>query len=374
MADCLIVGGGIIGLSLAYELAGRKLQVELLDRQTPGREASWAGAGILPPVTRSPLDPVEQLRSLSQQLHPRWAAALREETEIDTGYRACGGVYVARSVGEAASLRGLANLFHEDGIEMYAVSPAELAEQEPALRALAVSGSVQAAYLAPGEAQLRNPDHLKALIVACQKRGVVIHRDVEAHNFELGRNSVSGVITSAGTFRAESYCLTAGAWTYPLLGRLGIESGILPIRGQMLLFRCHERPFGRIINEGSRYMVPRDDGRVLVGSTEEEVGFDKGNTAEAIAELRALAVALVPDLQQALLERAWAGLRPASYDGLPYLGRLPELENVFVAAGHFRSGLHLSPATAVVMAELICGEQPQIELSPFQVCRGAASI
>jgi glycine oxidase len=116
--------------------------------------------------------------------------------------------------------------------------------------------------------------------------------------------------------------------------------------------------------------VPRDDGRVLAGSTEEEVGFDKSNTPEAVAELTALARELVPALAHAPVEQTWAGLRPASFDGLPYLGQIPGISNAFVAAGHFRTGLYLSTGTAVVLSELIRGERPQIDLSPFRVGRG----
>jgi glycine oxidase len=172
--------------------------------------------------------------------------------------------------------------------------------------------------------------------------------------------------------RAGQVCFTAGAWTGQLLKRLGMDVGIMPIRGQMVLFRCESAtgaPIGRIINEGSRYLAPRDDGRVLAGSTEEEVGFDKRTTEEAIADLIAFARGIVPALRDAPIEQTWAGLRPGSFDGLPYLGRLPGLKNAFIAAGHFRSGLFLSTATAVVMSELMRGEQQQVDLSPFRVGR-----
>ena len=137
----------------------------------------------------------------------------------------------------------------------------------------------------------------------------------------------------------------------------------------MVLFRCDQPPITRIVNEGSRYLVPREDGRVLAGSTEEEVGFDKRTTEEAIADLVGFARGLVPALRDAKIEQTWAGLRPASFDGLPYLGPLPGLKNAFIAAGHFRSGLFLSTATAVVMSQLMRGEKPQIDLAPFRVGR-----
>jgi glycine oxidase len=137
----------------------------------------------------------------------------------------------------------------------------------------------------------------------------------------------------------------------------------------MVLFRCEQPPIRRVINEGSRYLIPRLDGYLLAGSTEEEVGFDKRTTDEAIADITAFARAIVPALATATIENTWAGFRPASFDSLPYLGRLPGLANAFVAAGHFRNGLFLSPATALVMSQLLRDEQPRIDLTPFRVGR-----
>ena len=138
----------------------------------------------------------------------------------------------------------------------------------------------------------------------------------------------------------------------------------------MILYRCPEKMLTHIINEGTRYMVPRKDGRLLVGSCEEEVGFDKSTTTEMLAELTALAESLVPQLRSTPVEKSWAGLRPGSFDGFPYLGPIPGLERAFVAAGHFRSGLHLSTGTAVTMGQLIRGLEPTINLDAFRVGRG----
>ena len=225
------------------------------------------------------------------------------------------------------------------------------------------------AFLLPDEAQLRNPRHLQALIAACKQAGVEITADVAADQVAIGPDHIRGIDSSRGLLSAHRYCFTAGAWTGQLLYVLGLSISVLPLRGQMVLFRCGSPPIRHIVNEGSRYIVPRDDGRVLVGSTEEEVGFDKRTTDEAISELAAFARELVPALAEAPIEQTWAGLRPASFDGLPYLGQLPGLPNAFVAAGHFRSGLFLSPATAVVMSQLVRGEKPAIDLTPFRVGR-----
>ncbi|MBW3598358.1 MAG: glycine oxidase ThiO [Planctomycetes bacterium] len=363
MLDCLIVGGGVIGLSLAWELARRGRRVRVIDRGEPGREASWAGAGILPPASSShAVHPLDQLRALSYELQPRWSAMLREETGIDDGYRRTGGIYVARRPGETASLAAMAEFWREEGIAVERLSPESLAELEPALAA------VRAAYLLPDEAQLRNPRRLKALIAACQSRGVEVTAGCEAESFDIAGAQVRGV-RAGEVIEAGQVCICSGAWTRRLLDQLHLPSGIEPIRGQMVMFRTERPILQRIVNEGPRYLVPRDDGRLLAGSTVEEAGFDRRTTEEGIAGLIRFAIDLAPALADAEIERTWAGLRPGTFDGLPYLGRAPGLENVFIAAGHFRSGLHLSAATAVEMARLICSEPNQIDLSPFHIGR-----
>ncbi len=371
MYDCLIVGGGVIGLSLAYELSRHKLRVRVIDRGTPGKEASWAGAGILPPAGRyGGMHPWEELRAVSHELHPQWADMLRAETGIDTGYRRCGGIYIARSAGEAAALQGLHGLLRQQQVTIERLTPQRLVELEPALSHLVHSGKLKAAYLLPDEAQLRNPDHLKALLAACLQRGVEVTGNVQAESFDVGDEELLHVRTNVGDLAAERFCITSGAWTRMLLEQLGIDNGIMPIRGQMVMFAATRPLFTHVVSEGPRYLVPRDDGRVLVGSTEEEVGFDKSTTDEALAELANLARQLVPALEHAPIERTWAGLRPGSFDGFPYLGAVPGLSNTFVAAGHFRSGLHLSTGTAVVISRLIRSEDPQLDLSPFHPGRG----
>jgi glycine oxidase len=369
--DCLILGGGVVGLSIAYQLAHDGARVRVIDRQQAGQEASWAGAGILPPANlRTAVHPLEQLRGLSHQMHPAWAEQLYAETGIDTGFRRCGGLYLAHSVGEAASLHALAVSLAEVEIEMRRITLSEVGEIETALRPLADSGQLTAAYRLPDESQLRNPHHLQALIAACRQRGVEIIDHVEAIDFVIDGGKVSGVATTAGLLSAGHYCLTTGAWTFSLLSRLGIKTGILPIRGQMVLFRAARPLFTHVLNEGPRYMVPRTDGRVIVGSTEEEVGFDKQTTTIEIQELTDLARRIVPGLNDAHVEKTWAGLRPGSFDGFPYLGAVPDLRNLFVAAGHFRSGLHLSTGTARVISQLLRGETPEIDLTPFRIGRG----
>ena len=367
MLDVVIIGGGAIGLALAWELARHGRRVQVVDRGQLGREASWAGAGILSPASREhATHPYDQLRGLASELHSQWADELQRITGIDTGYRRCGGLHLARTQGEAAALAAWASVLREEGVRAEAIGRDELRELEPALAAERLVGR---SLFLPDEAQLRNPRYLQALVAACGKSSVVLSEDAAATSIVLHGERVIELESTAGPIRAETFCFTAGAWTTELLAQLGVNIGVLPVRGQMVLFKTPQPLVRRIINEGSRYLVPRDDGYLLAGSTEEEVGFDKRTTAEGIAELTAFARSVVPALAEAAIEQTWAGLRPGSLDGFPYLGRVPGVANAFVVAGHFRSGLFLSPATAVVMSQLIRGEKPLIDLRPFAVNR-----
>ncbi|MEX2118443.1 MAG: glycine oxidase ThiO [Pirellulales bacterium] len=366
LADCVIVGGGVIGLSLAYELARNGVRVRVVERGLPGREASWAGAGILPPVGPAGGNhPYQQLARLSHELHPGWARQLREETGIDNGYLRSGAIYLAEPGGESA-LREAVRDWHEEGLATEVLDNRCLIELEPELTT-AADGRL-ACWL-PDEAQIRNPRHLKALAAACRLLGVEIESGLAVEDFDVQAGRAVALRTASGRLVAGQFCIATGAWTRTLLSRIGFEPAVKPVRGQIVLLSggCGLR---RIVNEGSRYLVPRGDGRVLVGSTEEDAGFDKRTTAEAVGSLIRFALDLVPALGGAQLEQCWAGLRPGTLDGLPYLGRVPGLDNAFVAAGHFRSGLRLSCATAVVMGRLMRGEPPGIDLAPFRLDRG----
>ncbi len=364
--DCAVVGGGVIGLSLAWRLALAGSRVIVVERQQLAREASWAGAGILPAGPRTNMEhPYDQLRAISSIRHAEWAEQLREDTGIDTGYRVCGGLHMARTPGESAALRGWRLQLDDEQIESLELSTDDLADSESAI----ASNELRCCLSLPDDAQLRNPWFLNALIAAGRRLSVEFRTDCEVRSIIRRGNQVTGLDTSDGTIQAGSYCFTTGAWTYPLLHGLSIRANIVPIRGQMILFRS-ERVLTRwIINEGSRYLVPREDGRLLAGSSEEEAGYDKSTTDEILDSLRAFAESWLPDLRQAKIEASWAGLRPGSYDGFPYLDRLPDIDNAFIAAGHFRSGLYLSPATAENMAQWMLTGEPLISLDPFCLLR-----
>ncbi len=373
MDDSLIIGGGVIGLSLAWELAQAGQRVRVIDRGAPGKAASWAGAGIFPPGKFLPqASPISRLVGLSNELLPHWSARLLELTGIDNGFRRTGSLALAGGdPAEVADLQITAANLRAVAAQIDDISLAQVAELEPNID---LSGAgIRAAIALPEETQLRNPRHLKALLSACQQLGVQIEADVAATHLQVTADRIVAVETDAGTRRADQICLASGAWSQTIAQTLGVTIPIKPIRGQMLLLHSERPILNRIVNVGRRYVVPRDDGRILVGSTLEDVGFAPLPTAGGVAGLLQFGLQLIPQLAQATLEQSWAGLRPGTTDGLPYLGRLPGLANGFIAAGHYRAGLHLSPITAILIRRLMLGDDPQFDLSPFRVGRAAAS-
>lgn len=364
MTDVIVVGGGVIGLSIAYELAGQGVSVEVLDQGPLGQEASWAGAGILPPG--NPIraaTPEARLRAESHRLWPEWTNRLFEETGIDNGYRNCGGIEVQLE-GAPTALQDRIAGWREEGVQVEELNAAGLADIEPN-----VTPSAIGAYRLPELCQVRNPRHVKALIAGCAARGVEFFPGQPVVGFERIEGRVAAVRTVSGRRPAGRFVVSTGAWSKHLLAEAGCLTSVEPVRGQIVLLQCQSPQLKHVIEIGPRYLVPRADGRVLVGATEEWVGFDKRNTAGAVAQLIHLATALVPSLASARFERCWAGLRPHSSDGLPLLGAVPEHENVFLAAGHFRAGLQLSPATAVLMRQAILGEPTALPLSDYSCTR-----
>jgi glycine oxidase len=357
--DVLILGGGVIGLTTAYFLAREGIQVEVADKGDFGQEASWAGAGILPPgdpaFARTPFD---QLRAHSVSLFPALSAELRERTGIENGYLRCGGL---EFVGEAEHAE---QEWCGEGVVCATLREPELHRLEPAL-----SPALTTACHLPDLAQVRNPRHLKALIAGCHQLGVRLRPGRPVIGFERQGPRITAVRSAEGPLRADRYLVATGAWTDALLELVGWRPGIRPVRGQIALLNTGTPLFRHVLLQGAHYLVPRPDGRVLVGSTEEDAGFDKRTTAGAIRDLLTLASALVPALADSPLERCWAGLRPGSPDGLPFLGPVPGFDNLFIAAGHFRAGIQLSPGTALVLKELLLGQPLTVNLEPFRLDR-----
>lgn len=360
--DVLIVGGGVIGLTTAYFLSKKGLSVKVLDRGTLGAEASWAGAGIIPPGNSSGVtEPMDRLRALSSEMYPSLARELEEQTGSPTGYEVCGGVEFLEAFEQP-----LADAWHREGIAVEPLDEWQFQERFPGVNRL----TSRSTYL-PQMAQIRNPWLIRSLISACMVRRVQLRPKLGFAMFKAEEGKILGVqLTNWETLTADRYLIAAGAWSGQLLADMGIHIQIRPVRGQMVLFRLPKRDFPSILIHGKRYLVPREDGRILAGATEEyDAGFNKTPTEEGIRGLIRFAESIYPPLEQAEIETTWAGLRPHTVDSMPYLGAVPGYSNLFIAAGHFRAGIQLAPATGQVMSEVICGEAPSIPIASLGLDR-----
>ena len=370
MTDCCIIGGGIVGLSIARELAGRGHAVRVLARERHRDTASWAAAGIFPPAPDHPdATPNERLTAWSDRLHREWACDLLDETGIDTGLRVCGGLHVFRDESGRIRLEADAAAWKARGAACDWLDAADVAACEPALTAAVRRDAVRGGYVLPEETQLRPPRHLEALERSCGRRGVDITYGVTVRDLTVRDGRVEAAVADVAG-RSESVCagayvLAAGAWSGRLAEALGVSIETRPIRGQIVQLRMAEPRLIRVVNRGLEYLVPREDGTLLAGSTLEDAGFDASTDEAALARIVAFARDLLGNLGGAEPERSWAGLRPGTVDGLPTIGRARGCGNAFIAAGHFRAGLHQSTGTAIAIADLVEDRRPALDVEAF---------
>ncbi len=356
MNRIIIVGGGVIGMLTARELALAGIQVALFDRAETGRESSWAGGGIVSPLFPwRYLDSVTRLASWSQDCYPALCDELRTSTEVDPEFTRCGLLLIAPDEAATATEWGTQ---HRRRLEI--VDSTQFRQLEP--RAASVPEN---ALWMPTVGQVRNPRMVRALRLSLQQPGIEIHTGETVEKLLIENDRCRGVLTAEGRYEADSVVICAGAWSSDLLSNLGSPPEIHPIRGQMLLFRTPPGTISRMVLEGSRYVIPRRDGRVLFGSTIEDVGFDKSTTAAAREELHSIATARFPVLNDHPVEGHWAGLRPSSPAGVPYIGPHPEIARLFVNAGHFRNGIVLGPASARLAADLLLDRTPIVDPTPY---------
>jgi glycine oxidase len=359
--DVLIIGGGVIGLTTAYFLAKEGMRVQVIDKGELGAEASWAGAGIIPPGNPdAAVGSYDRLRAISSASFPSFSDELCEHTGIDNGYRVCGGLEFLDNEAETIAA------WRAEQVPFEKVDAKWFAKNEPRIRPLP-----SPAYHLPGMAQVRNPWHVRALIDACLLAHVELTPRMPLAGLESSGERITGAaMESGGVLRAGQYLVAAGAWSDSFLKAFGIQTGIHPVRGQIVLLKTDAPLLRRIVFVGKDYLVPREDGHLLIGSTEEpEAGFVKRTTAEAVAHLIGFGAGIVSGIREAEMVKAWAGLRPGSRDGLPSMGRVGSMSNLFVASGHFRAGIQLSPGTAMAMTALLKGSPPSIPLDDFRADR-----
>jgi glycine oxidase len=357
MSDVLVVGGGIIGLLTARELVESGAAVTLIEMGETGRESSWAGGGIISPVYpwRYP-DAVTALATWSQSAYPGLADTLTHETGIDPELTVSGMLVLDL---EEQSLAVAWAARHGHPIET--VEGFHLHEIEPQLGPGLTRG-----LLLPRIAQVRTPRLAKAVRRSVEER-IELRENEEVLELLVESGHVTGARTPEGTLEARRVVVCAGAWTAKLLEQLGQAPEIAPVRGQMILFYGKPGQINHITLHRERYLIPRRDGRMLFGSTLEHTGFVKTTTAEVKEALYRAAFEMFPLLKRTPIEDHWAGLRPSSPSGIPFIGAYPGVDGLFINAGHFRNGLVTGPASARLAADLVLGREPVLDPLPYAI-------
>ncbi len=364
-ADVVVVGGGLIGCSLGAELAGRGLSTVVIERAEPGSEASGAAAGMLSPqADAAEPSPFFDLALESRELYPDWAKRAFEETGVDVGYRRTGLVRVlpTASAGEEDAARASARWQRARGLRVEELACEEL----PEAIALRLAPEVRGVLFYPDEAVVDPRRATRAAWLLAERAGARVETGTSVRRFAIEREACRGVETDSGPILSRATVDAAGAWA-AFDGNLPVP--VVPVRGQIVEIRLGGHPLQTVVSSEEVYIVPREDGAALIGSTFEHVGYRKEVTAGAVRRLLDGAARLCPEVTSARFVTAWAGLRPGTPDGWPLLGE-SGIEGLYLAAGHFRSGILLAPATARHMADLLTG-RPAPKLSPFSVDRFA---
>jgi len=356
--DVLIGGAGIIGCALALRLAEEKLSVFVVDKGRPGEEASWAAAGMLAPTSEHAHAGAEaELCAASARLYPAWIDKLEGRIQEPLGYRREGTLLVAFSQEEAAAL---------DALPGEALAAREARQREPAL-----AGNLVTARFLPDDFQVDNRRLLEALLVAAVSSGVEFRAGTPVAEWWIESGRARGARAGAGErLEAGAVVNALGCWAGTVPPHGARYAPVRPVRGQMLALQAPADFLRHVVRSPRGYLVPRGDGRLLVGSTMEDAGYDKSVTPAGLRGLLRAAVEIVPGAGALPFVEAWAGLRPDTPDHLPILGAT-DIKNYFVATGHFRNGILLAPLTAELVADVILHRQPRLALEPFSPLRFA---
>lgn len=347
-SEVLIIGGGVIGLSIARELKARGVgRLTILDRGSLGAEASWAAAGMLAPNVEVASDPAfHRLCVESLELYPDFCRSLTEDTGIDPELDTSGTLFLAFNDEDVEQLDMRARQLDRGVRDVERLSAARVRDLEPS-----ISDEVREGLLFPNDWQVENRMLLLALRRSSELNGTRVLENQDVSEILTDGDRAIGVRTAGGDHRADAIVLATGAWTSLIkLGDAAVPLDVKPIRGQMVCFGTGSRRLRRVVFSPRGYVTPRADGRVLVGATVEDSGFDKSVDDRATVSLASAGVEIAPMLADHSLIDTWAGLRPYAANGVPILGDVPGWNGLFIATGHYRNGILLAPVTAKILA------------------------
>jgi len=350
--DLVVIGGGIIGLSAARAAAGNGLRVRVLERDGFGGGATWAAAGMLSPLAEAGAGgPFLELGLRSLRVYGAWVEELEAASGIPVEFRRGGKLLVARPGGHEEGLPERGELARKHGISTKWLTDGALAREASGL-----APEWSSALLIHDDYRVDSRALARALVKAATRDRIALSEGHTVSALLREGDRVVGVALVDGTrIEAGAVLLAAGAWSAQV-GSLPRSLGVRPVRGQMLALLPEALPSQRVIEAGGIYLVPRDDGRLLVGATVEDTGFREGNTALGIRTLLDAATKLAPSLDGARVLEMWSGFRPGTSDGHPILGRYPDVEGLLIATGHYRNGILLAPITARIIGALAAGD------------------
>jgi len=362
--DAVIIGGGIIGCSIALGLAQRGLSVALYERGGIGEEASWAAAGMLSPQTDAAArNAFFDLGIASRSLYRAFAANIAELSGIDPEYQDDGTICLTLREDELVHTSEWVAWQQEQAPPIEFLSGDAARAMEPS-----ISPNTKGAAFIKADHQIENRRLMDGLAVAIRLAGIDVHEGSAVDGISVVNGRAVGVISGGLTIDCGVVVMAAGCWSGALLRDAGISVPIVPARGQMLALKGPRPPFSRVIHGGKCYLVPRRDNRIVVGSTIEYAGFKKGITAQGIELLLSAAIELVPALKEFEIIETWSGLRPDTADHLPILGP-SGVDDLYLATGHFRNGILLAPITAELLVQSIVENKTSEQLAPFSSAR-----
>jgi glycine oxidase len=361
--DVAVAGGGLIGGSIALELARAGLSVALFDRQEPGQEASWAGAGILSPAPESAaMISLVPLGKASMAIYPEFVRMVEEISGQNTGYRPKGTLQALFSQDAREELSTVIALHHGLGLKAEPLRAEDARELEPSF-----SEDLEAGVLRPDEASVDNRALTQAVLEAARRSGVQFFPGSGAEAIWREGGRCLGLHLKNEKIEAQWTVIAAGCFSANIEG-VAAYAPVRPAKGQMIALRADDLQIERVLWSEKIYLVPRNDGRILAGATVEYTGFEKGMTAGGLEKILAGAIELSPGLADARVEETWAGLRPDSPDHLPILGPA-DIDGLLVATGHFRSGILLTPITARLVSEWVTQQRVSVDWDRFSPLR-----